>query len=878
MTVKTSLGKFVFLLLVAAVLSGMAASAATADTKALKPAPSANVTNPATAGFMGIPSYYSHLDFNLTGPGAYTTAAGGYANPAVYAMMPGDEMEFYWTVDDNTTLNRIDRWGIFVGLQNLGFGVVHNRLPGPGGTGMLSVTDYRLGLSGGTRNYTFGAALGWSGGDTEQLDRSTVIQVGSVFRFNKYTSAGLAGIFSTQRDHQSGLADLAIRPLGDERFTLFGDVELPRRISTSDAPWSAGAMVELIAGVRLIGRYFDDESFALTLAYSAGGGVKTGSARAAGSWRFDKDAEYAYSNYGIRMGFPERNVVASHFQKNRYYLSMNLGGPIVHSRFKYFDSGQTLKSVLDALEDARVDPRVKGVALNLSGSRMSQGMAWEIREKLEQIQKAGKHVVVFVDEVYMPIYYVASVADRIVQDPEGIMILSGYVMGRTYLVNLLEKLGIGFDEWRFLKYKSAVEFLSRHSMSDADREQRQALVDGYYQQVRDGVTRSRRISGTEFDRWVNDLTLIGPAAAMREGIVDTLGSWEDVKDVIAGLEGSKKPYLGPNMLAGQTFKSTRWGEPPQIAVVYALGECDMDKGINARRLERIFQRVRVDQGVKAVVFRVNSPGGSAMASDVVARALKKCSHEKPVIVSQAEVAASGGYWISMNADTLLAQPTTITGSIGVIGGWVWNNGLGDKVGLEGDFVKKGEHADLFFGLTLPFMGISIPHRALTQEERDQIIGEMKVFYDGFVEKVAMGRSMKPEEVEEVAQGRVWTGLQGKKLGLIDEIGGLETACAIARERAGIAPNEEVNIVEYGTRGWFNFAALNPLPFSIPWGGSGGSDSSDREFDGAAAFSGYTDLYDGYEIMYLKEIVKNNGRALCLIPPDYLPRGAKSKND
>ena len=169
MTVKTSLGKYVLLTAVVAVLSGMAAGAARAETGALKPPPAAHTTNPAAAGFMGIPSYYSHLDFNLTGPGAYTTAAGGYANPAVYAMMPGEEMEFYWSVNDNTTLDRIDRWGIFLGLEGLGFGAVHNRLPDPGGGDMLSVTDYRLGLSGGSKDVTFGAALGWSGGDTEQL-------------------------------------------------------------------------------------------------------------------------------------------------------------------------------------------------------------------------------------------------------------------------------------------------------------------------------------------------------------------------------------------------------------------------------------------------------------------------------------------------------------------------------------------------------------------------------------------------------------------------------------------------------------------------------------------------------------------------------------
>ena len=242
------------------------------------------------------------------------------------------------------------------------------------------------------------------------------------------------------------------------------------------------------------------------------------------------------------------------------------------------------------------------------------------------------------------------------------------------------------------------------------------------------------------------------------------------------------------------------------------------------------------------------------------------------------MAASGGYWISMCGDAIVAQPTTITGSIGVIGGWVWNNGLGDKVGLEGDFVKAGGHADLFFGIRLPFLGVSIPHRALTQEERDRIMDEMKIFYDGFVEKVAAARGMKPEEVEKIAQGRVWTGVQGKKIGLVDEIGGLETAYAIAREKAGIAPGEEVKIVEYGTRGWFNLAALNPLPFSFSRGKSGGTDRAGGDVDGSAAFAGYVDFFEGYEMTYVKEVLKNNGRALCLIPPDFMPKTAKTTGE
>jgi protease-4 len=448
-------------------------------------------------------------------------------------------------------------------------------------------------------------------------------------------------------------------------------------------------------------------------------------------------------------------------------------------------------------------------------------------------------------------------------------------MGRTYMSNLLDKLGLGFDEWRFLKYKSAAEALSRHSMSEADREQRQAIIDGYYDTVRSNVATSRGVSEATFDGWVDEFTLVRPAVAMEAGMVDTLGRWEDVKDVIAELEGSSKTYLGAKSLAGCYFESKRWSEPPRIALVYALGECAMESGIKARRLEKIFQQLRDDTSVKAVVFRVNSPGGEALASDVVVEALKKCSEQKPVVVSQADVAASGGYWISMYADEIVAQPGTITGSIGVIGGWIWNNGMGDKIGIEGDFVKRGDHADLFFGLTLPLIGMRVPHRPLTADERKQIMSELEIFYDGFVEKVAEGRNMEAEAVEKVAQGRVWTGIEGEEIGLIDRIGGLEVAIDIARERAGIDPGEEFDVVEYGTRGWFNLAALNPLPFPFSWRGR----DHREDFDpGVAAFCGYAGHPDRYDFLYLRAIAKHNGRPLCLIPPDFLPREAGTISD
>jgi protease-4 len=437
----------------------------------------------------------------------------------------------------------------------------------------------------------------------------------------------------------------------------------------------------------------------------------------------------------------------------------------------------------------------------------------------------------------------------------------------------LEKLGLGFDEWRFLKYKSAVETYSRESMSEADREQRQALVDGYYETMRTDVATSRAVDPKTVDRWVDEITVFFPAEARREGLVDDLVRWEDIRDVVTDLEGEAKGFVSPRSVAGRYYKSKQWGEPPKIAVVYAIGECAMDTGIRARRLEKLLAGLRKNREVRAVVLRVNSPGGSALASDLVAEEVRKCSKIKPVIISQGDVAASGGYWVSMHGDEILAQPTTITGSIGVIGGWVWNKEFAEKLGLSSDFVKRGKRADVLFGPTLPFIGLSVPHRPLSESEREQIIASMDTLYQEFVETVAEGREMTKEDVEKIAQGRVWTGNAGKENGLVDTIGGLMAAIEVAREKAGFGPDDEVRILDFSVRGQFDLSQLfAPSPFPFPFGGRWPWGRGGAEMAGEEDLL-LTEFLDDYEMTYLREIVENNGRPLCLLPPDFVPAGA-----
>jgi protease-4 len=235
----------------------------------------------------------------------------------------------------------------------------------------------------------------------------------------------------------------------------------------------------------------------------------------------------------------------------------------------------------------------------------------------------------------------------------------------------------------------------------------------------------------------------------------------------------------------------------------------MDVGISARRLVKDVKAAVEDPRIKAIVLRVDSPGGDALASDYIAEALRQAKGKKPIIVSQGSVAASGGYWLSMYADTIVAAPNSITGSIGVIGGWFYDKGLKSSLGITTDLVKAGEHADLGFGFSLPLIGSLLPDRNLTQAERELMERVIRQLYGEFVEKVAAGRATDPETIEALAQGRVWSGADGAANGLIDILGGLDTAIRIAKERAGIPPEELIEIVEAPERGWFNFQALLP---------------------------------------------------------------------
>ncbi|MEO0185492.1 MAG: signal peptide peptidase SppA, partial [candidate division WOR-3 bacterium] len=774
-----------------------------------------------------IPSFYAHNKYLLTSPGAMGVGLYGYDNPALLTYLHQFDLNFMWS-DQIGKWNDFSDWILFTGMPNFGFSISHQELSAG------SITGYSFSLAMGNKKQSLGIGYEWSESDTNILQQPNIWKLGWLNRPVKFISIGLVGSFASSGGDREVYIDLGLRPLGNEKITFFADYALHKGTNMKDSPWSTGIAIEPLSGIRITARYFNDHSF------TAGMNFSFGRLGAINQLHFDTEQKHVFNCYGIRLGGYDRNIFKPVLEYRKNYLELELNGTVNYRRYVLFDKTSTLLSLLKTIDIAKNDPTISGIAINLSGIDISVEMAWELREKLNEFKSQGKHIVVYVDDVEFFAYHLASVADRIVLDPEGTIILPGTLMGRMFFKGALDKLGIGVDEWRFFKYKSAAEAFSRESMSEPDREQRQAIVDDIYNTIRNDICKSRNFTPEQFDRLVNEECIFLPKDALEKKLVDTIGRWEEVKETVKALEGRKNRFVSPSALTyTQLPRDNYWGEKPKIAIIYALGECAMDTGIKARSLVKDIEWVTEKKDILAVVFRVDSPGGDALASDIVAEAIKKCQKKKPVIVTQGLVAGSGGYWLSMYGDTIVASPLTITGSIGVIGVWLYNKGLKEKLGFSTDFVKAGEHADLGFGFVFPFIG-QLPDRNLNDDEKKKMEVLIKSFYAEFVSKVAQGRNKKPEQIEEIAQGRVWSGTRGKQIGLVDTLGGLETAIMIAKEKAGIAKDAEVAIIELPKPQLFAPNVFQPKLLE--------------------ANSDYTKF-----MRYLKFLAEHNGDALPIMP-------------
>lgn len=803
--------------------------------------------------YEGLPRYVEESDVLSTSPSNDDGAIGAMFNPAQWGILDRPEVSFFWS-DANARPNHMDQWGVTAG-QGIGASLRRHDAGFPGGA--RSVADYQIGFGRGSGLHFGGIALGFSGPGKGAFGRENYVSLGDIYRPTRWLSFGTTGRIAFHGGDRDGGLDVGIRPLGDPRITIFGDYSLSRGDRWDDGPLAGGIEVRPIPGLQAALRYGDDDLLQLTV------GVALDRVVFRATPRFDQDGNLGATRYAIRLNSPIRGFdLDAARNHSRRFIAIDLKGRVAYQAYRYWDSGTiALRTLTEKIQFAIDDPTVGGVVLNISGLEANPAMLWEIREKLLALKQRGKKVVVYADNLSLGSFYLSSVADRIVMDPRGYLLMPGIQISRTYMKGLLAKLGLGFEEWRLYKYKSALEGFSREDMSAADREQLQAVADAAYAEFASGIVRSGRATKESLDRVVNEEPFVGSSRLLELHWVDQLGRPDSVQAVAKMVGGSRAKVLSYPIVAERRWRpDEEWGPKPTLALVYAVGECAMDEGITARKSSKAIRRLREDHGVKAVVMRADSPGGDPLASDIVAgelRALKAA--KKPILVSQGRVAASGGYWISMDADTITTTPFTITGSIGVIGGWVWDDGFGKKTGFSSDHVQVGKSADLLGGLRLPLIGATLPERNLDEAERKQVERGFAALYDDFTSKVASARKLDVARVRELGEGRIYLGRPAVENRLVDRVATLDETIEAAKRAAGIPARRRVRIVEYPR------APLFRLPMFLR-----GILGPGVEADAAASGSPLATGPLSYEARVLQSMLDRPGRPLLLTPGSVLP--------
>jgi protease-4 len=474
--------------------------------------------------------------------------------------------------------------------------------------------------------------------------------------------------------------------------------------------------------------------------------------------------------------------------------------PLAEIPFLGLDSKKEpgLNDILASIKKGKNDDNIKGIFLDESYMMQGQATTEEIRNALIDFKKSGKFVVAYSEIYTQGFYYLASVADKVYMNPKGIIEFKGFSSEVTFLKGAMDKLGIEAQIIKVGTYKSAVEPFFLTKMSDANREQVTSYLGSMYNHFLTGISASRHINKDSLFNYANNGTIQEPEDALKYKLVDGLKYKDEIlSDLKKRTDIAEKDNLHSVEL-GDYVKSEvkedddkddekKTSSKNRIAVIYASGEISGgdgdDNSIGSEKISKAIRKARTDDKVKAVVLRVNSPGGSSLASDVIWREVMLTKKVKPIIVSMGDVAASGGYYIACAADSIYAEPNTITGSIGIFA--VLPNMqkfFNDKLGITFDGVKTGKYADL-----------GDVSRPLTPEERAILQKSVNRGYDTFTKAVAEGRKKSQAYINSIGQGRVWTGEQALKNGLVDKLGNISDAVASAAKKANL---KEYQLVSY----------------------------------------------------------------------------------
>lgn len=468
-----------------------------------------------------------------------------------------------------------------------------------------------------------------------------------------------------------------------------------------------------------------------------------------------------------------------------------------------------MDDILSSIKKAKENEDIKGIYIQATSLGTGFASLEEIRNALKDFKESGKFIIAYADTYTQGLYYLSSVADKVLLNPQGMIEWRGLASTPMFFKDLLAKIGVEMQVFKVGTYKSAVEPFISTEMSPANREQVNVYLSSIWGQLTSDVAESRKVSVDSLNAIADRMMMFHPATeTVKCGLADTLIYKNDVRNYLKAMIGVDKDDR-LNILGLKDMVNVKKNVPKDksgnvIAVYYAYGEIDgtsssstSEEGINSKKVIKDLRKLQEDEDVKAVVLRVNSPGGSAFGSEQIWYAVSELKKEKPVIVSMGDYAASGGYYISCNADTIVAEPTTLTGSIGIFGMFPNAKGLTEKIGLNFDVVKTNQYSD--FGMLT---------RPMTDGEKNLVQMYVNQGYDLFLTRCSDGRGISKEELDKIAQGRVWTGSTAKELGLVDELGGLDKAVEIAIAKAGV---DAYTVMSYPAKESFFESLMNTNP-------------------------------------------------------------------
>ncbi len=702
-------------------------------------------------------------------------------NPAAMGFGNASGISFIGNYDEEGIFE--DYYSVIIGGDN--FGYVLDRVGND--------NFHRLAMSSFNSEFLPNVYLGLSWDWKNKYFKDGDIKESILIRPDDYVSfaAVVHGFFKEETTYDFGVA---VRPMffdsnWTDRITISADTNFDMEYFTKPV---VGLQTEILDGIKLGGSYnMEDETIGIDF------GISFGNFGIGSTVNADTENEFSHGQYYLSTSDKAFRTIIG--KEKNYFLDYKLKGEVMEKNpvqkfgpFKFVMSkGKTLSEIIEELKELKEDENVKGLVFKSGNFTAKFAQRTELKKAFLDFKSSGKSIVFYYEGISGANYaFAASIADEIYLNPIGSIDLKGISVNMPYFKNLLDTLGIDVVNLKSHDYKTAGNPITEDHMTDAERETYEALLDDMYAEI---VTMIKEGRGDKLAKSVEQLIDDGPYwnadKALEVGLIDGVIYEDQLEDEIKDkFQSAKIVDKYDNNVA-----ATKWSKPQEdkIALIYAIGNIHSGEGLPGKSIGSVttakaIKQAREDKRVKGIIIRVDSGGGSALASDVIAREVELCKtgkNKKPIIVSMGGVAASGGYYIAAFADKIIAQPTTITGSIGVIGIFPVFERLYEKIHVNWDTVKRGKHADLYS-----------THRQPTDDEKKIAKEAIHHFYDRFVSIVAEGRDLSKDDVHKIAQGRVWTGKQAFERGLVDAMGGMDLAVKEMKDLAEL--DHEVKLVEF----------------------------------------------------------------------------------